>query len=304
MTRAVVAMAYGTPASSGEIEAYYTDIRRGRPPTPEQLADLTARYEAIGGLSPLAAHTAAQRDALQAALDELAPGEYIVALGNKHAAPTIETAVDEVVAQGVDLVVGLALAPHYSAMSVGEYLGRLRAATEGHGLKVVGIESWAVQPAYVSFLAGEVRRSLAEMPPRTTTVFTAHSLPKRVSKMATRTPTRCAPRPWRSPTPPTCPRRRRGRRPGRAPDGLRNRGWDRTSSSSSIVSPTPARQPACSSAPAVSSPIISRCSTTSTSKRAATPNRRGLAFARTASVNDDPAVMGELASRLHAAAGG
>ena len=42
-----------------EIEPYYTDIRRGRPPTPEQLADLVRRYEAIGGVSPLAERTEA-----------------------------------------------------------------------------------------------------------------------------------------------------------------------------------------------------------------------------------------------------
>ena len=41
----LVVMAYGTPATPADIEAYYTHIRRGHAPTPEQLADLTARYE-------------------------------------------------------------------------------------------------------------------------------------------------------------------------------------------------------------------------------------------------------------------
>ncbi len=39
---AVLAMAYGTPAGPEELEAYYTHIRRGRPPTPELLAELRA----------------------------------------------------------------------------------------------------------------------------------------------------------------------------------------------------------------------------------------------------------------------
>ena len=86
-------MAYGTPGDPSEIEAYYTDIRRGRPPTAEQLADLRARYEAIGGMSPLAERTAAQRDALQRSLDERSPGRYDVSLGMKHADPKIEVAV-------------------------------------------------------------------------------------------------------------------------------------------------------------------------------------------------------------------
>ncbi|MCB0956550.1 MAG: ferrochelatase, partial [Ilumatobacter sp.] len=94
MKTAVLLMAYGTPRTRDEIEPYYTDIRRGRPPTPELLAELTARYDALGGTSPLAARTEAQRVALQAALDVAAPGQYEVVLGLKHAEPKIEAAVD------------------------------------------------------------------------------------------------------------------------------------------------------------------------------------------------------------------
>lgn len=31
---AVLLMAYGSPTTLDDVEAYYTDIRRGRPPTP------------------------------------------------------------------------------------------------------------------------------------------------------------------------------------------------------------------------------------------------------------------------------
>ena len=109
-----------------DIEAYYTDIRRGRPPSAEQLADLTRRYEAIGGLSPLAAITEAQRAGLQAALDERSAGDFVVAVGLKHADPKIEAGVATLAANGVERIVGLVLAPHFSALSVGEYLGRAR----------------------------------------------------------------------------------------------------------------------------------------------------------------------------------
>ena len=70
----VVVMAYGTPASPDDVEAYYTHIRRGTRPPPEQLADLVRRYDAIGGTSPLAERTEAQRAGLAAALEERAPG--------------------------------------------------------------------------------------------------------------------------------------------------------------------------------------------------------------------------------------
>jgi ferrochelatase len=176
----VVVMAYGTPRSPDEILPYYTDIRRGRPPTDEQLAGLARRYEAIGGLSPLLERSAAQQRAVQAELDTIAPGRYRVVLGLKHAAPTIEDTVATLAAGGVERAVGLVLAPHYSAYSVGQYLDRLANAAQSHGLVVTGVESWATEPALVEFLAGEVKNRLAGLPDSTRVVFTAHSLPSRI----------------------------------------------------------------------------------------------------------------------------
>ena len=176
----VVLMAYGTPRSREEILPYYTDIRRGRPPTEELLAELTARYEAIGGLSPLAALTEAQRDAIQRALDTEAPGRFRVSLGLKHAHPMIEEAVADVAAAGAEKIVGLVLAPHFSSYSIGQYVGRATTAAEPHGIDVVGIESWATEPAFVEFLAADMRERLAKMPSKTKVLFTAHSLPQRI----------------------------------------------------------------------------------------------------------------------------
>jgi ferrochelatase len=114
-------MAYGTPASPAGIEAYYTHIRRGCPPSPEQLADLARRYEVIGGTSPLAERTRAQADAVAASLEAAEPGAWRVALGNKHVAPFLEDAVAGLAEAGVERILGLVLAPHYSRGSVGEY---------------------------------------------------------------------------------------------------------------------------------------------------------------------------------------
>jgi ferrochelatase len=185
---AVLLMAYGTPRTREEIEPYYTDIRRGRPPTPEALADLTARYDALGGTSPLAARTEAQRDALQHALDQAAPGQYVVALGLKHAEPKVEAAVDALAAQGFRRIVGLVLAPHYSAYSVGQYHERAASAAAPHGIAFTGIDSWATEPAFVSFVAADLKAKLATMPTDTKVLFTAHSLPQRIIAAGDRYP--------------------------------------------------------------------------------------------------------------------
>ena len=183
---AVLLMAYGTPRRVDEIEPYYTDIRRGRPPTPEALADLTARYAAIGGVSPLAQLTEAQRVGLQAALDTAAPGRYHVSLGLKHADPKVEVAAGRLVDDGFDTIVGLVLAPHYSSYSIGQYLDRTRQGVvdAGGSTRVVGIESWAVEPAFVAFLADDLAARVGAIRERTggrvRVLFTAHSLPERI----------------------------------------------------------------------------------------------------------------------------
>ena len=176
----VVVMAYGTPRRPEDVEAYYTHIRRGRPPEPEQLADLQRRYDALGGVSPLAQRTEAQRAAVESALEARAPGAYRVVLGQKHAAPFIEDAAATLADEGVTRLVGLVLAPHYSGFSVGEYQRRLAEAAAERGVTTAGVDHWHLQPAYLDFLAGALADTLAGLPERTRVVFTAHSLPERV----------------------------------------------------------------------------------------------------------------------------
>lgn len=185
MTIGVIVMAYGTPAAVSDIEGYYTHIRRGRPPEPEQLANLIARYDAIGGISPLAARTEAQRAAIDGALNASTPGtaatgDYLVVLGNKHAQPFVEDGIATLIDAGVEHIVGLVLAPHYSAFSVGEYHRRAREAAEARGIRFSGIDSWFDLPEFVDHQASALARTLEGVDGRTKVVFTAHSLPERV----------------------------------------------------------------------------------------------------------------------------
>jgi len=181
-TTGVLVMAYGTPATPADVEAYYTHVRRGRPPTPEQLADLQRRYDAIGGTSPLLEVTQAQADGLAAALGK----GWEVELGMKHAPPFIEDGVTALAGRGVRRVVGLVLAPHYSALSVGEYAGRIRAtdSVATNGVELVMVESWHLTPGYLNLLARRVivaRAGLGDVDPdRVEVIFTAHSLPARI----------------------------------------------------------------------------------------------------------------------------
>lgn len=170
-------MAYGSPASLDDVEAYYTHVRRGRPAPAELLADLRRRYEAIGGVSPLLARTSAQVDALEAVLGP----DCLVALGQKHAAPFIEDAVAGLAERGVNRVVGLVLAPHASALSTGEYHSRAGEAAAAAGISYSSVGPWYDHPDLVALLAERVAQARARFPPgtRVETLVTAHSLPLR-----------------------------------------------------------------------------------------------------------------------------
>ncbi|HEX3623504.1 MAG TPA: ferrochelatase [Acidimicrobiales bacterium] len=173
----VLLMAYGTPATPADIEAYYTHVRRGRPPAPAQLDELRGRYEAIGGTSPLLERTQEQRAGIAAALGD----GFRVELGMKHAPPFLEDGVAALASAGVAGIVGLVLAPHYSALSVGEYATRAAAAADEAGLVLRMVESWHLSPGYLDLLAGFVQDAVAGLGvDPVEVVFTAHSLPERI----------------------------------------------------------------------------------------------------------------------------
>ncbi|MDQ5875053.1 MAG: ferrochelatase [Actinomycetota bacterium] len=176
----VLVMAYGTPKGPEEVEAYYTDIRGGRPPSAELLDELKSRYAAIGGRSPLLEITTAQARGIE---ERVGVRAY---LGQKHAAPFISDAVAKMAADGVGEAVGLVLAPHFSTMSVADYEGRARAAARRVGWEgsLTVIPSWHLEPGYISWLGAQVVEALDSLPRPSrgaaTVVFSAHSLPERV----------------------------------------------------------------------------------------------------------------------------
>jgi ferrochelatase len=177
---AVLLMAYGTPNSIEEIEPYLTDIRRGGKPTPEAVQEIKNRYSKIGGRSPLLEITKAQASALEKKL-RAEGSEARVYFGMKHWHPYIREVVPQIINDGLGRVICVALAPHYSQISIGGYKRAFDEANAGR-LEADFVESWNDNPLFHAAVAEKVTQALTRFPdPKNVKLlFTAHSLPERI----------------------------------------------------------------------------------------------------------------------------
>ncbi|SHM46650.1 ferrochelatase [Gracilibacillus kekensis] len=179
----LLVMAYGTPYQEADIERYYTHIRHGRKPTQEMLDDLTERYQAIGGISPLARITKEQATALENQLNEKQDDvEFVYYLGLKHIEPFIEDAVAQMAEDGIKEAISIVLAPHYSTFSVKSYNGRAQEEAEKYGIAIQSVESWYDAEGFISYWSDAIKQEYQKIEDKDKAVLvvSAHSLPEKI----------------------------------------------------------------------------------------------------------------------------
>ena len=96
---------------------------------------------------------------MRAALERRTPGRYVVEFGAKHTDPLIEEAAAKLASAGLERVVGLVLTPHASSMGSQEYLDRAAAALGPTPLR--RRRPWYGEPGFVELLAARVAAALA-----------------------------------------------------------------------------------------------------------------------------------------------
>ncbi|KAA0547597.1 ferrochelatase [Bacillus sp. BGMRC 2118] len=182
----LLVMAYGTPYKEEDIERYYTHIRHGRKPSPEALEDLRNRYEAIGGISPLAKITIEQAESLKNHLNTIQDEiEFSMYLGLKHIEPFVEDAVQQMKDDGIEEAVSIVLAPHFSTFSVKSYNGRAKEESERiNGPVIYSVDSWYDEPKFIQYWAEELKKTYATMTEEernsSVVIASAHSLPEKI----------------------------------------------------------------------------------------------------------------------------
>ncbi|MGE1106326.1 ferrochelatase [Bacillus wiedmannii] len=180
----LLVMAYGTPESLDDVEAYYTHIRHGHKPSEEALQDLIRRYKAIGGISPLAKITKEQAHKLTDSMNKIFKEyEFTCYLGLKHIAPFIEDAVEEMKKDGIEQAISIVLAPHYSTFSIKAYNDRaIRLSEEIGGPVIEPIEQWCDEPKFISYWTEQLKETFTKIEDKekAVVIFSAHSLPEKI----------------------------------------------------------------------------------------------------------------------------
>ncbi len=181
--RALLLLAFGGPRSLGEVEPFLTRLFRGRKPSPEQLERVKERYRLIGGSSPLPEITLKQAQALQSSLGS--KGYKIKSyVGMRYGHPLIEETLKEILRNGIDQVVALAMTPFRSRGSTGAYIEEVNQIRKNleKTIELSFVEAWHLHPLFVEAIQEKIHEGLIQFTPeertKTHLIFTAHSLPK------------------------------------------------------------------------------------------------------------------------------
>ena len=173
----ILLLTYGTPRYLGEVKEYFSAIRKG-PVREEEVAELTARYEAIGGLSPLTAHVERQRELLEELLVDTEYGACSILVASRYGKPSILEVVEKLV-PSTKKIIAIPLSPFFSSFSTTGYIHALEKALEivGSQAEVEVVKDFALTPSFEEYWSEALREMLKKVQKPYHVFFTAHSLP-------------------------------------------------------------------------------------------------------------------------------
>jgi len=140
------------------------------------------------GGSPLLVYSMRQRDALAARVD------MPVELGMSYGNPSLKSAVDKLMAQGVTRLIVLPLYPQFSCSTVASVWDGLTAVFKDYRSlpDVQFIRDYAEHPAYIAALKATVERSFERHGQPDLLVLSFHGIPQRFANEGDDYPQRCA----------------------------------------------------------------------------------------------------------------
>lgn len=186
---AILLMAVGGPDKLEHVEPYLLDVRGGRPTPPELVEEIKERYRVTGGKTPVLGIMREVARKLEEKLNGPGGERYRVYVGFRHWHPYIKEAYADLLDERPEQLIGVCMAPQYSAMSVGAYIKKVEEARAALGgeFPISYVRSWHDHPRLIAAIAENIRAALEKFPAgvraRVPILFTAHSLPERILQM-------------------------------------------------------------------------------------------------------------------------
>lgn len=190
--RPILLLGFGGPDSLEAVEPFLSNLT-GRRPSPDVLARVKEKYQAVGGASPLPRIVGKVATELSRCLNEAstpasAPCIYRVYVGMRHWHPFIHEAVQQIVADvgpetaGETEALAISLSPHYSRVSTGSFIEAAKEAVKPFPqIRLHLAPSWHTHPLFIEALAAGLSKGLERFEGRhagrVPVLFTAHSLP-------------------------------------------------------------------------------------------------------------------------------
>jgi protoporphyrin/coproporphyrin ferrochelatase len=178
--QAVLLTAHGTVEQVEDIPGFLRNIRRGRPASPEILAEVTRRFKEIGG-SPMLTIT---RELAGILSEQLGCPVYV---GMRMWNPDIKQALEQVIADDIDQLISFPLAPqstHVYNHVVQQIWEQLVQEYPECYTELIPVGPWGTADGLVASFSEAISETWAELTTeeqqQAALVFTAHSLPKRV----------------------------------------------------------------------------------------------------------------------------
>lgn len=170
----VLLVGFGAPGSLDAVGPFMRSLT-GRDMPDAALTRVKARYEAIGGASPLGRIAAELAEGISAALRE-SGCPLPVEVGMRYSEPLLEDAVGRLLGAGAEEIVIVALSPHVARVTHGEYRSAALSAV-GDSAAVIEAHPLSALAAYARLHARAAAAALEAASSDPVVVFSAHSLP-------------------------------------------------------------------------------------------------------------------------------
>jgi len=186
---AILLMAMGGPDRLENVEPYLNDVRGGRPTPPEFVEEIRERYRRTGGKSPVLDITRNVAGQLEQKLNGPGGERFRCYVGLRHWHPFIKETYAEAIDDFPERIIGLCMAPQYSALSVGAYMKKIEEARQAMAdeTPISYVTSWHRHPRLIQAIAENVQAGLHKFPADVRALvpilFTAHSLPERIVEL-------------------------------------------------------------------------------------------------------------------------